>query len=550
MQKHGLPPTAEGLRSLKAMGFSDSRLARLAGTTEAEVARIRREAGGAPGLQAHRHLRGGVRGADRLHVLELRDGRSLGVPADEARPSDRRKVVILGGGPNRIGQGIEFDYCCCHAAFALREQGYEAIMVNCNPETVSTDYDTSDRLYFEPLTAEDVLEILRVEQSRGTLHGVIVQFGGQTPLKLADALQRAGIPILGTSPDAIDLAEDRDRFKRLLDRLQLQQPKNGIAYSVEQSRLVAGELGFPLVVRPSYVLGGRAMEIIRDDETFSDYLLGTLPALVPPDVKARYPNDKTGQINTVLGKTPLLFDRYLSDAIEIDVDALADGTDVVICGIMEHIEEAGIHSGDSACSLPPRSLSPEILTELERQTRAMALALEVGGLMNVQYAIKDGSIYVLEVNPRASRTVPFVAKTMGVPFAKIAARIMAGESHRLASASKIPEIDHVAVKEAVFPFARFPGVDTRARAGDALDRRGDGHRPHLPARFRQVAARRRGAGADRRDRVHLGARRRQAAHPRGREDAARHRLRRGGDERHPALPRGRGRSLLQDQQGS
>ncbi len=323
---------------------------------------------------------------------------------------------------------------------------------------MSTDYDTSDRLYFEPLTAEDVLEIIETERQAGTLHGVIVQFGGQTPLKLARALEEAGVPILGTSPDAIDLAEDRDRFKRLLDKLHMKQPKNGIAYSVEQSRLIAADLGLPFVVRPSYVLGGRAMAIIRDEAQFADYLLDTLPSLIPSDVKARYPNDKTGQINTVLGKNPLLFDRYLSDAIEVDVDAVSDGKDVFIAGIMEHIEEAGIHSGDSACSLPPRSLSPETIAELERQTRGLALALEVGGLMNVQYAIKDGVIYVLEVNPRASRTVPFVAKVIGEPIAKIAARVMAGEP--LASFGLKPKtLPHIAVKEAVFPFARFPGVD-------------------------------------------------------------------------------------------
>ncbi|MGH6644501.1 MAG: carbamoyl-phosphate synthase large subunit, partial [Bradyrhizobium sp.] len=285
-----------------------------------------------------------------------------------------------------------------------------------------------------------------------------VQFGGQTPLKLAAALEEAGIPILGTTPDAIDLAEDRDRFKRLLDKLALRQPKNGIAYSVEQARMVVADLGLPLVVRPSYVLGGRAMAIIRDEATFDDYLLGTLPQMVPPEVKLRYPNDKTGQINTLLGKNPLLFDRYLSDAIEVDVDCLCDGKDVFVAGIMEHIEEAGIHSGDSACSLPPRSLSPEILAELERQSKAMALALDVGGLMNVQYAIKDGVIYVLEVNPRASRTVPFVAKVIGEPIAKIAARVMAGES--LASFNLVrKKLDHIGVKEAVMPFARFPGVD-------------------------------------------------------------------------------------------
>jgi carbamoyl-phosphate synthase large subunit len=458
VRAHGLPPTASGLRSLKAMGFSDARLARLSNVAEADVAALRAKLDVRPAFKRIDTCAAEF-AAPTAYMYSTYETPFAGMLADEARPSDRRKVVILGGGPNRIGQGIEFDYCCCHAAFALRDQGFEAIMVNCNPETVSTDYDTSDRLYFEPLTVEDVLEILRVEQSRGELVGVIVQFGGQTPLKLAEGLQAAGIPILGTSPDAIDLAEDRDRFKRLLDKLHLKQPKNAIAYSVEQSRLVAAELGFPLVVRPSYVLGGRAMEIIRDDEAFSDYLLGTLPALVPPDVKARYPNDKTGQINTVLGKTPLLFDRYLTDAIEVDVDALCDGEDVFICGIMEHIEEAGIHSGDSACSLPPRSLSAETIAELERQTRAMALALEVGGLMNVQFAIKDGVIYVLEVNPRASRTVPFVAKTVGVPFAKIAARIMAGET--LASFGlETKPLGHVAVKEAVFPFARFPGVDT------------------------------------------------------------------------------------------
>ncbi|MGL5447588.1 MAG: carbamoyl-phosphate synthase large subunit, partial [Rhabdaerophilum sp.] len=365
----------------------------------------------------------------------------------------------------------EFDYCCCHASFALRDAGFETIMINCNPETVSTDYDTANRLYFEPLTAEDVLEIMDKERTNGTLLGAIVQFGGQTPLKLARALEEAQVPILGTSPEAIDLAEDRDRFKRLLDKLQLKQPKNGIAYSVEQSRLIAADLGFPFVVRPSYVLGGRAMAIIREQETFDDYLLGTLPSLIPSEIKAKYPNDKTGQINTLLGKNPLLFDRYLSDAIEVDVDCLSDGKDVYICGIMEHIEEAGIHSGDSACSLPPRSLSPEMIAELERQSRAMALALDVGGLMNVQYAIKDGMIYVLEVNPRASRTVPFVAKVIGHQIAKAASLVMAGEklatskepilvALREAFANGQPKLNHVGVKEAVFPFARFPGVDT------------------------------------------------------------------------------------------
>jgi carbamoyl-phosphate synthase large subunit len=458
IRRFGLPQDAANLRMLKAMGFSDVRLSVLTGKSEAEVAALRER------LDVHPVYKridtcAAEFASPTAYMYSTYEAPFAGKPRCEARPSDARKIVILGGGPNRIGQGIEFDYCCCHACFALAEAGFETIMINCNPETVSTDYDTSDRLYFEPLTTEDVLEILRKEKENGTLVGVIVQFGGQTPLKLAKALQDADIPILGTSVESIDLAEDRDQFKRLLDKLHLKQPKNGIAYSVEQSRLVASELGLPLVVRPSYVLGGRAMAIIRDESGLDDYLLGTLPSLVPSDVKARYPNDKTGQINTVLGRNPLLFDRYLADAIEIDVDCLCDGKDVFICGIMEHIEEAGIHSGDSACSLPPRSLSPEMLSQLEQQTKKMALALDVGGLMNVQYALKDGEIYVLEVNPRASRTVPFVAKVIGQPIAKIASRIMAGES--LASFALKPAVnDHVGVKESVFPFARFPGVDT------------------------------------------------------------------------------------------
>ena len=458
VKQFGLPNDAANFRMLKAAGFSDVRLGSLAGVTERDVREKRY------GLNVHPVYKridtcAAEFASPTAYMYSTYETPFAGEPVCEAKPSDRQKIVILGGGPNRIGQGIEFDYCCCHACFALSDAGYETIMVNCNPETVSTDYDTSDRLYFEPLTIEDVLEIMRKEKENGTLKGVIVQFGGQTPLKLAHGLEEAGIPILGTSVDSIDLAEDRDRFKRLLDKLGLKQPKNGIAYSVEQSRLIAAELGLPLVVRPSYVLGGRAMAIIRDEAAFDDYLLGTLPGLVPAEVKARYPNDKTGQINTVLGKNPLLFDRYLADAVEVDVDCLCDGKDVFIAGIMEHIEEAGIHSGDSACSLPPRSLSPETLKLLEEQTAKMALALEVGGLMNVQYALKDGEIYVLEVNPRASRTVPFVAKVIGEPIAKIASRIMAGE--KLASFGlKHGELPHVGVKEAVFPFARFPGVDT------------------------------------------------------------------------------------------
>ncbi len=458
VRRCGLPTTPGALRTLKSQGFSDARLGSLAGLPESEVRELRHELGVRP-VYKRIDTCAAEFASPTAYMYSTYEAPFGGVLADESRPSDRQKVVILGGGPNRIGQGIEFDYCCCHAAFALKEAGYEAIMVNCNPETVSTDYDTSDRLYFEPLTSEDVLELIDRERTNGTLKGVIVQFGGQTPLKLARALEEAEVPILGTSPDAIDLAEDRDRFKTLLDKLKLRQPANGIAYSVEQGRTIASELGYPLVVRPSYVLGGRAMQIIRDDAQLGDYLLDTLPGLVPQDVKARYPNDKTGQINTVLGKNPLLFDRYVSDAIEVDVDALCDGTDVFIAGIMEHIEEAGIHSGDSACSLPTHSLDEETIAALEKQTAAMALALGVGGLMNVQYALKDGKIYVLEVNPRASRTVPFVAKVIGKPIAKIAARIMAGE--KLASfALKKEKLNHIAIKEAVFPFARFPGVDT------------------------------------------------------------------------------------------
>ncbi|MGH6715845.1 MAG: carbamoyl-phosphate synthase large subunit, partial [Bradyrhizobium sp.] len=458
IRTHGLPGNAFAMRALKAMGFSDARLAVLIQATEAEVADRRHALGIRPAFKRIDTCAAEFV-SPTAYMYSTYETPFSGEIADESAPSDKKKVIILGGGPNRIGQGIEFDYCCCHACFALHEAGFESIMVNCNPETVSTDYDTADRLYFEPLTSEDVLEIIATERRNGTLAGVIVQFGGQTPLKLARALEDADVPILGTSPDAIDLAEDRDRFKRVLDKLHLKQPKNGIAYSVEQARLVAAELGLPLVVRPSYVLGGRAMQIIREESQLSDYLLYTLPGLVPSDVQARYPNDKTGQINTVLGKNPLLFDRYLSDAIEIDVDCLSDGKDTFVVGIMEHIEEAGIHSGDSACSLPPRSLDAGTIAELERQTRELALGLDVVGLMNVQCALKDGEIYVIEVNPRASRTVPFVAKVIGMPVAKIAARIMAGE--KLAE-FKLERrlLNHVGVKESVFPFARFPGVDT------------------------------------------------------------------------------------------
>lgn len=443
VKSHGLPDNAEWMRELKANGFSDARLGSLTGQSEAEVKAHRLS------LDVHPVFKridtcAAEFASPTAYMYSTYENPFGDAPANEAEPSDRKKVVILGGGPNRIGQGIEFDYCCCHAAFALKDAGYEAIMINCNPETVSTDYDTSDRLYFEPLTAEDVLEILTLEQTKGTLHGVIVQFGGQTPLKLADALQQAGIPILGTSPDAIDLAEDRDRFQKLLTQLDLKQPRNGIARSNEEAKQITNEIGYPVVVRPSYVLGGRAMEIVRDDASLDRYMREAV---------------------VVSGDSPVLIDGYLADAVEVDVDALCDGETVTVCGIMEHIEEAGIHSGDSACALPAHTLSDATLDELETQTKKLALALNVGGLMNVQYAIKNGDIYVLEVNPRASRTVPFVAKTVGAPIAKIASRVMAGEALEptLTAYGRAPQhrdLPHIAVKEAVFPFARFPGVDT------------------------------------------------------------------------------------------
>jgi carbamoyl-phosphate synthase large subunit len=446
IRSKGLPAGPGALRSLKAMGFSDARLAKLAGITPEAVTQHRRALGVRPVFKRIDSCAAEF-ASPTAYMYSTYAAPFAGAPACEAAPSDRRKVVILGGGPNRIGQGIEFDYCCCHASFALKEIGYETIMINCNPETVSTDYDTSDRLYFEPLTTEDVLEIIDVERSRGNLHGVIVQFGGQTPLKLAHPLEQANVPILGTSPDMIDLAEDRDRFKKLLDKLELRQPLNGIATTLEEARSIAETIGYPIVIRPSYVLGGRAMEIVLDAVQLDRYF-------------ARLAGDLGRPSELVVSeKRPLLIDRYLSDAIEVDVDCLADRKDTMIVGIMEHIEEAGIHSGDSACALPPHSLSASAIAELERQTRALALALEVGGLMNVQFAIKNGDLYVLEVNPRASRTVPFVAKVIGMPVARIAARIMAGET--LASMRLEPaRFDHIGVKEAVFPFARFPGVDT------------------------------------------------------------------------------------------
>ncbi|MGJ8531390.1 MAG: carbamoyl-phosphate synthase large subunit [Alphaproteobacteria bacterium] len=437
VRAHGLPQTPGALRSLKACGFSDNRLAELASVTPKEVQELRHSLNVRPVFKKIDTCAAEF-ASPTPYMYSTYEVPFGAEPVDEAEPTDAKKIIILGGGPNRIGQGIEFDYCCCHAAFALHDAGYETIMVNCNPETVSTDYDTSDRLYFESLTAEDVLEIVHTETSKGSLHGVIVQLGGQTPLNLAQALEDAGVPILGTPPDAIDLAEDRDRFKALLDQVKQKQPENGIARSGAEARDIAERIGYPVVIRPSYVLGGRAMEIVRDTAHLERYITEAV---------------------VVSGSSPVLIDSYLSDAIEVDVDAICDGKDVFVCGIMEHIEEAGIHSGDSACSLPPFSLGPDVLEQLEQQTKAMALAIGVVGLMNMQYAIKDNDIYVLEVNPRASRTVPFVAKTIGIPVAKLASRVMAGE--RLADMDLTkPVYDHIAVKEAVFPFARFPGVDT------------------------------------------------------------------------------------------
>ncbi len=437
VRANGLPEDKAGLLVLKKMGFSDARLAELAGSDAASVTAARIKADVRPTYKRVDTCAAEFP-SQTSYMYSAYEGDGLNPPETEIDASDKDKVIILGGGPNRIGQGIEFDYCCVHAAYAMRDTGYESIMVNCNPETVSTDYDTSDRLYFEPLTSEDVIELIRAEQVNGKVHGVIVQFGGQTPLKLAAALEAANIPILGTSPDAIDLAEDRERFQQLLEDLKLKQPPNGIARSAEEAEKIAEEIGYPVVIRPSYVLGGRAMEIVHDVENLRRYI-------------------KTAVV--VSGDSPVLIDWYLRDAIEVDVDAICDGKDVYVSGIMEHIEEAGIHSGDSACSLPPYSLPDDIIQELRRQTEALALALNVIGLMNVQYAIQDGMVFVLEVNPRASRTVPFVAKATGVPIAKIAARVMTGE--KLASFNLVENLkpSHTAVKEAVFPFARFPGVD-------------------------------------------------------------------------------------------
>ncbi len=464
LRRDGLPVTAEGLRALKQLGFTDARLGELSGRDEANVRRARLNLGVTAVFKRIDTCAAEFE-AQTPYMYSTYEVPMMGEVECEARPSNRNKVVILGGGPNRIGQGIEFDYCCCHACFSLTDAGFETIMINCNPETVSTDYDTSDRLYFEPLTFEHVMEILTTEQQNGTLHGVIVQFGGQTPLKIAAALEAAGIPILGTSPDAIDLAEDRERFQHLVHELGLRQPVNAIAHSDVEAIQIAEEIGFPLVIRPSYVLGGRAMEIVRDLDQLRRYIREAVH---------------------VSGDSPVLLDGYLSGAVEVDVDALCDGLTVHVAGIMQHIEEAGVHSGDSACCLPPHSLPRAIVEEIERQTEALALALKVKGLMNVQFAVKaneagESEVYLIEVNPRASRTVPFVAKATDSAIASIAARLMAGEPmsnfpHRgpypegTAYNETIPMADPMtlcdpnvpwfSVKEAVLPFARFPGVDT------------------------------------------------------------------------------------------
>ena len=436
----GLPGTAEGLRRLKSMGFSDKRLATLAGRTEKQVREMRRSLGVRPVFKRIDTCAAEF-AALTPYMYSTYETPAGGKADCESRPTDARKIIILGGGPNRIGQGIEFDYCCCHAAFSLSDQGYETIMVNCNPETVSTDYDTSDRLYFEPLTAEDVLEIVAKEQENGTLEGVIVQFGGQTPLKLANTLVAEGVPILGTSADALDLAEDRKRFQVLLHELNLKQPRNATAMTAEETVAAASEIGYPVILRPSYVLGGRGMVIVADEER--------LKATV-----------SSGELFRISGDNPVLIDGFLNRAIEIDVDAVCDSTgEVFIAGVMEHIEEAGVHSGDSACAIPPHSLSRDTVKEIERQTIALARALKVRGLMNVQFAIQNGDIYVLEVNPRASRTVPFVAKAIGLPVAAIAARVMAGETLSAMPHSRQHSM-RICVKEAVLPFGRFPGVDT------------------------------------------------------------------------------------------
>ncbi len=437
LHAHGVPDNAAAMLMVKKMGFSDARIGALTGQSEQQVRAQRHKFNIRP-FYRHIDTCAAEFAATTPYLYSSYDMPAPFGIQHEAHPSTRKKAMILGGGPNRIGQGIEFDYCCCHAAYALSDADIESIMVNCNPETVSTDYDTSDRLYFEPLTQEHVLEILHVEMSAGELAGVIVQFGGQTPLKLAHSLEDHNIPILGTSPDAIDLAEDRDRFKDLLDRLGLKQPENGIARSQAEARNIVENIGFPVVIRPSYVLGGRAMEIVHNFEQLDRYMREAV---------------------VVSGDSPVLIDGYLREATELDVDVLCDGTDTFVAGILEHIEEAGVHSGDSACSMPPHSLSEAMIERIKSQSTHIARALNVVGLMNVQFAVQGDTIYVLEVNPRASRTVPFVAKVLNMPIAHIAAQIMAGRKLRDFNL-KMPDLSHFAVKESVFPFSRFAHVDT------------------------------------------------------------------------------------------
>jgi carbamoyl-phosphate synthase large subunit len=471
-------------RRLKSKGFSDARLAQLTGSTEAAVRKARRALTVRPVFKRIDTCAAEFASATAYMYSTYETGALGQIPECESNPTDRKKAIILGGGPNRIGQGIEFDYCCCHAAFAFDDIGVESIMVNCNPETVSTDYDTSDRLYFEPLTAEDVLELIDVERSKGELIGVVVQFGGQTPLKLAHALQEDGVPILGTSVDSIDLAEDRERFQRMLNDIGLMQPPNGLARSAEEAAQKADEVGYPVVLRPSYVLGGRGMMIVHDREQLDRYVHEAM---------------------RVSGDDPVLIDHYLNRATEVDVDALCDDETVFVAGVLEHIEEAGVHSGDSACSMPPYSLSDATIAELKRQTEAMARALKVRGLMNVQFAIEEPHsaeprIFVLEVNPRASRTAPFVAKTIGQPIAAIAAKVMAGVPLKSFGLADKP-YDHIAVKEAVFPFARFAGVDTilgpeMRSTGEVmgLDWKRDGEADMAPAFARAFAKSQIGGG--------------------------------------------------------
>ena len=437
------------LRDAKEYGFSDRRIAKLAGKTEAEIRKLRNESSIKPVYKmvdtcaaefaAYTPYMYSTYEKPFYRIQDagykIQDEKNHASVESEINPAERKKVIILGSGPNRIGQGIEFDYCCVHAVFALKELGYETIMVNCNPETVSTDYDTADRLYFEPLTIEDVLSIIEAEKPEG----IIVQFGGQTPLKLAVPLEKEGVRILGTSPDSIDSAEDRRRFKELLHKLNLKQAESDTAMSPQDAVVIAMKIGYPVMVRPSYVLGGRAMEIVYDESSLLDYMERAVKAS---------------------SEHPVLIDKYLSGAVEVDVDAISDGVDVIVGGVMEHIEEAGIHSGDSACSLPPYSLNNDIVAEIKKQTKALARELNVIGLMNIQFAVKDNEIYILEVNPRASRTIPYVSKATGVPLAKLAAKAMLGKTLKELGLTTEKEIKHVAVKEAVFPFDRFSGVDT------------------------------------------------------------------------------------------